>query len=140
MRLFCYLINGFILLIANLTGLWIGFLAFSALRLQDQLALQVPVGVVLTVLLFLLWCLLLKYFHLRSLLLESPQDCLWTIAFSLIWNPVIFVLLHYYTQGYLTAAGNVVMLALFQLPTNGFALAVAWRVFRIRSSKLKYST
>ncbi len=51
---------------------------------------------------------------------------------ALAWSAAIFVPLHFATQGYLTAAGNVWALWLFQIPANALALAVAVLVGRRR--------
>jgi len=42
---------------------------------------------------------------------------------------VVFVPMHYVSEGYVTAAGNVAALWAFQLVANSIALLVARRVF-----------
>jgi len=41
---------------------------------------------------------------------------------SLLWAPLVFVPLHYFTQGYLTSIGNLLTLAVYQFPVNAIAL------------------
>ena len=43
---------------------------------------------------------------------------------SLAWTSIIFVPFHYFTQGYLTGAANMVAMLLFQLPVNLFVIVV----------------
>jgi hypothetical protein len=46
-------------------------------------------------------------------------------AAAFLWMPVLFVPLHFTTQGYLTSFGNILSTWLFQLPFNLLALLVA---------------
>jgi len=46
------------------------------------------------------------------------------LALSILWAPLVFVPLHYFTQGYVTSVGNLVALVLYQLPVNLLALFV----------------
>ena len=45
---------------------------------------------------------------------------------QLRFRAVVFVPLHFLTQGYLTTTGNLVALALYQAPVNLIALCLVW--------------
>lgn len=47
------------------------------------------------------------------------------VAVALLCAPVVFIPMHYVTQGYLTAASNIVAIWIFQAPVNIVAAIVA---------------
>lgn len=123
------LLSGFILLLANLVGILVGFMAYQVLRPIKQLIIQLPIAVVLSVLLYLAWVLLIRNLRYDRLCVRSTGENVMVFVASLVWGPVIYVPLHYFTQGYLTNAENLLALLIFQVPVNASAIAVgAWLI------------
>ena len=124
------LLSGSVLLFANLVGILVGFMAYCALRPVKQILIQLPIAVLLSVLLYLAWVLLRRSSGLQRLHLHSSGEYVLGFLASLALGPVIYVPLHYFTQGYLTSADNLVALFVFQVPVNAFAVAVgAWLIY-----------
>ncbi len=111
-------LQGFVLTMADLTGIWAGFIVFKISGARHQFAVQLPVAVIVALFLFLTWGLLLRAVGLRGLWLRDRSELLWCLIASLIWNPVIFFPLHYFTQGYVSAVSNVLWFAVYQAPLN----------------------
>ena len=124
------LLHGFVLLVANLLGLVLGMILFHALGAKMQLGIQIPIAVLVSVLLYLAWVLVLRKLPFPGLSLQNCSEHALAGLCSLVWAPVIFIPLHYFTQGYPTAAGNLVVLALFQVPVNAGAVLAAWMTAR----------
>jgi hypothetical protein len=133
-------LHSFVLVIADVAGVAGGALAaFRIMGVPNQVRLQLPIAVVLTVGCFWLWLLSLRVLRWKGLQPASPKELGACLAVSLLWAPLVFVPLHYFTQRYLTAIGNLVALALYQLPVNAVALFGPWALqvskSEIRSSK-----
>ena len=133
MKWLCVGIHSLVLAAADLAGIALGAVAASRiLGVTNQVWLQLPLAVALTLVLFLAWTWLLPAVGLGSLMSLRPSDRRGCLGLSLLWAPLVFVPLHYVTQGYLTRPGNLVALALYQLPVN--ALALFWAA-RLQASK-----
>lgn len=116
-------IHSLALVIADLAGVAGGAVAaFQILGVANQVWLQLPIAVVLSVAFFSAWFLLLRVSGLRRLQPVGSTELKSCLAASLLWAPLVFVPLHYFTQGYLTSIGNLVALALYQVPVNALAL------------------
>ena len=96
--------------------------AFKILGAPNQVWLQLPIAIALSVGLFAAWILSLRVLGLRRLQLVGSKELGACLALSMVWAPLVFVPLHYFTQGYLTAIGNLIALALYQFPVNALAL------------------
>ena len=111
------------LVIADIAGIAGGALAaFQILGVPNQAWLQLPVAVVLSAGCFCAWILFLRVLRLKRLQPAGSRELGACLAASLAWAPLVFVPLHYFTQGYVTSLGNLVALALYQLPVNALAL------------------
>ena len=120
-------LHSLVLVIADLAGIAAGALAaFRILGVPNQVWLQLPIAVVLSVGCFCAWVLSLRILRWKVLQPAGPKELRASLAASLLWAPVVFVPLHYFTQGYLTSIGNLVALALYQLPVNALALFGPW--------------
>jgi hypothetical protein len=116
-------LHSLVLVIADIAGIAGGAVAaFRILGVANQVALQLPIAILLTVGSFWAWMFSLRVLRLGSLQLVSSKELGTCMLFSVLWAPVVFVPLHYFTQGYLTSGGNLVALALYQLPVNALAL------------------
>ena len=134
MKAFRVLVTGLALLVANSIGIYIGFLAYYAVRPGNQVAIQAPIAVMFSVLLYLAWTLVLRILPFSRLHLNSTAEKGWAFIASLVWGPVVFVPLHYFTQGYLTSVGNIAALIVFQAPVNAIAMLVAFKVTQRRTA------
>ena len=134
MKAFRVLVAGLALLVANFIGIYVGFLTYYAVRPGNQIAVQVPIAVMFSVLLYLAWTLVLRLLPFSRLHLHSTAEKGWAFIASLVWGPVVFVPLHYFTQGYLTSVGNIAALIMFQAPVNAIAMLVAFKVTQPRTA------
>jgi hypothetical protein len=112
---------------ADVAGIALGALAaFRILGTANKVALQLPIAVVMSVGLFCAWMLLVRILRFRGLRFQGAREPGVCLVLSLLWAPLVFVPLHFFTQGYLTSTGNLVALAIYQLPVNAFALFGPW--------------
>ena len=113
------LLHGFLLFGGNLAGIVIGFAAWRLLGGGDQLAVQVPVALLGSLTLYLLGAGAADRVFRGLLSLRNPPEGWWAFGAALVWGPLVFVPLHFLTEGYVTSPANLVALALFQLVANG---------------------
>lgn len=123
-------LHGFVLFAANMAALVAGILMFQAIGGSAQLAVQVPIAVLGTVGFYLGWQVLFRNLPVAALALRDRSEHALAGLCSLVWAPIVVVPLHYFTQGYLTAAGNLVALGIFQILVNPLAILAAWKVAR----------
>ncbi|MGD8717338.1 MAG: hypothetical protein PVH29_00820 [Candidatus Zixiibacteriota bacterium] len=131
MRLFKILFHGLALTAVNVGAVLVGFAFYKMSGISHQLAAQLPAAVLLSVVGFGLWYVPAARFAGDRLRLRGRAAYVGTCVASLAWLPVIFVPLHYATQGYLTSFSNIYYTWLFQAPTNVLALAVAYAAGRV---------
>jgi hypothetical protein len=95
----------------------------------NQRSLQTPLAMVLSVAIFIFWIFLVnRYFNRFSL--SGNGEAVAVFFLALLWNPVLFTILHYLTQGYLTSFTNILLLWVFQIPVNLVTLLIATRIPR----------
>jgi hypothetical protein len=97
----------------------------------DQLAIQIPVAVLASVVAFGLWYIVVVGVTRGRVALGNRAAYVGAYAAAIGWFPALFVPLHYVTQGYLTSFANIYNMWLFQAPTNAPALAAAALVARL---------
>ena len=116
-------LHSLVLVIADIAGIAGGAIAaFRILGVANQIVLQLPIAILISVGSFWGWMFLLRVFGLGNLQLVSSKELGNCLLFSVLWAPLVFVPLHYFTQGYLTSLGNLIAVALYQLPVNALAL------------------
>ncbi len=116
-------LHSFILVLADIGGIAIGAMAaFHILGVPNQVWLQLPLAGVLTPAGFCVWIVLLQVLGWKRLLPAGAKELRACWVASLVWAPLVFVPTHYFTQGYLTSLGNLVALAIYQLPVNAVVL------------------
>ena len=108
---------------------------FYIFRPANQRLVQAPLAAVACTISFLLWALVAQHVAAKGLSLRGRQEFVWTFLLALVWAPVIFVPLHYVTQGYLTSFGNITALWLFQAPTNAIIILIVAASTLARSHK-----
>ena len=111
-------LHGFALASIQLFAILAGFGVHSFIRLVNQIAIQLPVAVLVSVGGFFFWIWFLGKANLRWLNLISRKGLVGTLLVSFIWAPALFIPLHYFTQGYLTSLGNILAIWSFQAPVN----------------------
>ncbi len=120
---------------ADLAGIAGGaMVAAWALGVKNQVWLQLPVAVILTPLFFCAWICLSAFAGPLRLRWGEGQETAGCFIGSVIWAPLVFVPLHYVTQGYLTSIGNLIALAAFQIPVNCLVVFGLGGVLRSRAS------
>lgn len=128
--MFRILIRGLSLLFANLVGIFSAHILCRVSGVGYQLGIQLPLAAVISVFLYLVWDFILQLFRIRRLYLQTRSEIFFAWLCALLWNPVVFIPLHFYTQQYLTSAANIAALAAFQIPVNAVAGFLAWKVLR----------
>ncbi len=130
MALFRVIIHGFALAAANIISIIVAFGVYKILKTPHQLLVQVPVAVILSIGIFLLWLIVARLPLFKFISIKSLKELSWIFLASLAWSPIIFIPLHYTSQGYLTGSGNIIALFQFQLPVNVLVILVAKRIIR----------
>ncbi|NJN93459.1 MAG: hypothetical protein HC875_04885 [Anaerolineales bacterium] len=127
----------FTLTVINIAAILSGYAVYYALRPVNQLLIQIPVALGTSVAALVALLLVIKHIPLRKLsrsatgqgqlmklLPDSAGDYAWIFVGAMLWVPLIFLPLHFTTQGYVSSAGNIVGIWLFQLAANGIGLPV----------------
>jgi len=112
-----FLLNGFVLAFFNIASILVGFLVYYVSKNENQLAIQLVTSCTFNILSFLGW----KFFcriHLKKYRIRTKKQFILTLIFSMIFSPLIFILLHFTTQGYLTSFQNILSIWMYQVPTN----------------------
>ena len=125
MRLGRAVIHGFVLAVITIGAIAVGFVVYRIIGLEEQIAVQVLVGGLVCVAAFAVWGYFAHKITDGELSLVDLKELGVAYAAAFIWMPVLFVPLHFTTQGYLTSFGNILSTWLFQLPFNLLALLVA---------------
>ena len=112
----------------NLAGIFAGFAVYHLSGVQNQIVVQVPVAVLFTGVGFLTWLWMTRRTRISWARADARRHVL-VFAIALAWAAVVFVPLHYFTQGYVTAWSNITAMWAFQMPANLIALFAAHRVF-----------
>jgi len=119
MKIFRVGLNSLALVMADLAGIAGGaVLAFRLTGLANQVMVQVPMAAVLSVGFFCVWRLSLRALRFRRLQLAGLNELGMCWVSSFLCAPLVFIPVHYFTQGYVTGVSNLLALALYQLPVN----------------------
>jgi hypothetical protein len=124
------LLHALVLAGMNITAIIAGFVVYSIARAPNQLGVQVPVAVGLSVLGFAAWNALIDRRGWADLHLRRPLDCVWIYLAVIPCAWLIFIPLHYLTRGYLSSGSNLIALTWFQLAANPLVLAIGLSVAR----------
>ncbi|MFH1690632.1 MAG: hypothetical protein ABIE42_10435 [Candidatus Eisenbacteria bacterium] len=125
MRLGRAIIHGFTLAVITIGAVVVGFVVYKMVGLEDQIAVQVLVAGVVCVGAFAVWGFFAHSVTHGELSLGDLKELGVAYAAAFLWTPLLFIPLHFTTQGYMTSVGNVLSVWLFQLPFNLLALMVA---------------
>lgn len=116
----------------NVAAILGGFAAYHLLKPADQIMVQVPVAAALSVAAFSGWLGVSCRVAPQKLQVRGSRDALWIYALALVWAAVVFVPVHFITQGYVTAFSNLVALWGFQLIVNAVAVPLGMMAARRR--------
>jgi hypothetical protein len=120
--------HGLVLAIINIVAILIGFALHRMIGGRDQVATQTMAGAVITIAAFILWVRLVPRLTSRIVRPTAVRELAWTFVLALAWGAVVFLPLHYFTQGYVTSFSNITALWGFQAPVNLLALLIAYRL------------
>jgi hypothetical protein len=119
------IIHGLVLALITVGAVLVGFAIYRVVGLRDQIAVQVLAAGIVCVGAFALWGFLAHRATSGKLSLASLRELGVAYAAAFVWLPIVFVPLHYTTQGYMTSFANILSTWMFQLPFNLLALMVA---------------
>lgn len=122
MKIHRILLHSFVLALANIVFILVGFGIYSLFRPVNQVVFQASSAAILCIIAFLLWSLVVRSRSGGYLSLRSRGEFRWTFVLALVWSVIIFVPLHYIGRGYVTSFDNILGTWLFQVPTNFLAL------------------
>lgn len=124
MRIIRVLSHGLFLFVANLAGIVAGFLAWRLIGGTGQLVAQIPIGVVVSILLYGVFGGIAKLVSGSALRLKGGADMAGAFVCALLWSPIVIVPVHFATQGYLTSFSNLMVISLYQVFVNGMTLGI----------------
>jgi hypothetical protein len=128
-------LHSLVLAVANLGSILVGFAAYGVAGSVNQIAVQVPVAVVLTVVGFSLWLVMCHRAGQLTIDVEAAADATWIYLLAVPWAIALFTPLHFVTQGYLTSLGNIFAVVVFQGVVNIITVPVAVALVRARGAK-----
>jgi len=122
------LLHAVVLTTTNLGSIIVGYVAYKAIGGPNQLAVQVPTAVFLSIGGFAVWSAL-------AARLPWLRDGSWTLAAAvqtyvaaLVLGPALFAALHFASEHYVTSLANLVAVLLFQIPTNLLAVGLGFSI------------
>jgi hypothetical protein len=118
-------VNGLVLAGINIGAIFMAFAAYQLLRPANQLLVQGTIAAVLCIFAFPFWSWLTRRILSLNLAWQGSKELGLIYLTALVWSPLIFIPLHYVTQGYLTSLGNLAAIWAFQIPVNLLALLAA---------------
>ena len=122
------IINSFVLTFFNIFSIIISFGVYKMIfQSYDQKTIQLFLSFTLTTLGILFWGFFSAKF-LKRQFIGRKYHLAWVYLLSFIWTPIIFVPIHYITQGYLTTGDNLLSIWLFQFPTNFLTLYLYYKI------------
>ena len=134
MRFLRICLHGLILTSSNIAAILLAFGIYTIViqfRSVNQRAFQTPAALLINVILFLMW----SWFAVRYLKrysLQGRSDYFLAYFAALLLNPILFIPLHYLTQGYLTSFANIIVFWIYQIPINILILMTSsWSTSRL---------
>jgi hypothetical protein len=119
------LLHGFLLAVVTVGSILVGYAVYRASGLRDQVATQVLVAGAVCAFSFALAAWIVHRLSSGRLALASLRELGITYGSAFLWSAIVFVPIHYVTQGYVTGMGNVLGVWIFQLPFGLLALMIA---------------
>ena len=122
-------LHGVVLAVGCLASILVGFGIYHLLRTTwpvEQLLIQAPVAMLTLIMGFTAWYLVISRIPLlQRFRLVGWGEFIAVYIVSLTFTPLIFLPLHYLTQGYISSMDNILSILYFQIPTNFITLLAA---------------
>jgi hypothetical protein len=128
-------IHSIALIMADLGSIILGFGYYSILSAivdVNQRVIQGSIAAIFCILLFCVWSKIVDQLSSSNLSLRGNNESIWICFAAFLWVPIIFIPLHYFTQGYMTSFGNIAAIWLFQVPVNLLALWISRKILNSR--------
>ena len=117
------ILTGFILALINIISVLGGFLVYYLTQAKTQRPIQIVSACTFSILIFIFRGFLFRKI-LNKKTLKNSKDYVVAYVTSLIFSPIIFIPLHYFSEGYLTSLQNIYAMLMFQIPTNILVLII----------------
>jgi len=126
---------GFALAGINLMAIITAYGIYYYVRPANQMLFQATVAAVLSIVAFFTGCVLIQSLKHSGLLFQKGHEFLTVLLSAFLFVPIVFIPLHYFTQGYLTSFGNIAAIWESQLPTNIISvfLVKKWVLFHFET-------
>ena len=134
MKITLLIIHSLFLALANIFCILIAYGVYYILKPANQILFQAPLAVVFSIAVYFLWNLVLQRTPNSGLRVKQISEYIWIYFLAMLWIPVTFFPLHFFTQGYLAAFSNVTAIWLFQIPTNLLAIILVTFVLKTENS------
>ena len=119
------------LALINLGCILLAFVIYTLIQQPgNQLLIQGGLAAVFSIAVYTAWTWLLGKLEMRAWLLKDRRANLMAYLAAFFVFAIIFVPLHYATQGYLTGVENILVSWGFMAPVNAAALWAAGRLLR----------
>ena len=128
-------LHSVVLTMMDLGTIILAFGLYSMLRsivTANQRVVQGSIAALLCILIYALLSLSVTRLPIKTLSLQGNSEMIWAYFAAFLWVPVIFIPLHYFTQGYITSFGNIIAIWLFQIPVNLLALLISRKILNPR--------
>jgi hypothetical protein len=112
------IVHGFMLTLANFSSIIFGFVIYYMIKGPNQIVIQVPIAIVLSCITFSAYLYIYSKTKIGRDGHISAKSSYMIYIYSLAWSPIIFIPIHFITQGYLTSFENILYQWLFQTITN----------------------
>jgi hypothetical protein len=110
--------HGFMLSLANLSSIILGFVICYIIKTLNQIMIQLPMAIILSCIIFSAYVYIYSKTKIGKNKYISTKSCFMIYIYSLACAPIIFIPAHFITQGYLTSIDNINNMWLFQAITN----------------------
>ena len=131
-RIIKLVLNAFVFSGFNKVGIAVGFLAYHYSGFPNQLMIQVPLAVAVSVAGVMMWLLYFGRWHR----LDLEADAFYVFLLTFPCGALLIVPIHYLLTGYLTGFGNILGGWVFAFLANVLALVLAAGVWRRRPDKV----
>lgn len=117
MSIYCILLHSLVLSLMNYSAVFIGYYIASVFPGISRLIVQVPVALVISAMLFMLWDYLLNKFEIEAMALKK-KVLFYIYTFAFAFSPVLYVLFKPALSFLLKEFGEIPGIWMFQLAGN----------------------
>jgi len=121
-------ISAIVITLVNKTGIATGFVTWHYTGAANQLAVQIPLALAISIAGTMLWLLKFGRWHR----LELERDAFYVFLLILPVGALLWVPIHYLVTGYLTGMGNIIGGWIFAFLANVPAFALSAHFWRLR--------